>query len=67
MISGLAAQKTDIFDAVSAGVYFHACGGDEARKKKGSYSVLARDLIDGIRAMFEECGRKALTDQKRNR
>ena len=27
---------------------FHACGGDEARKKKGSYSVLARDLIDGI-------------------
>ena len=37
MISGLAAQKTDIFDAVSAGVYFHACGGDEARKKKGSY------------------------------
>ncbi len=48
MISGLAAQKTDIFDAVSAGVYFHACGGDEARKKKGSYSVLARDLIDGI-------------------
>ena len=48
MISGLVAQKTDIFDAVSAGVYFHACGGDEARKKKGSYSVLARDLIDGI-------------------
>lgn len=35
MISGLAAQKTDIFDAVSAGVYFHACGGDEARKRKG--------------------------------
>ena len=48
MISGLAAQKTDIFDAVSAGGYFHACGGDEARKKKGRYSVLARDLIDGI-------------------
>lgn len=48
VISGLAAQKTDVFDAASSGVYFHACGGDEARKKKGSYSVLAGDLIEGI-------------------
>lgn len=47
MISGLAAQKTDIFDAVSAGVYFHACGGDEARKRR-ELQCLARDLIDGI-------------------
>ncbi len=30
------------------GVFLHACGGDEAKKSKGSYSVLARDLIQGM-------------------
>ncbi len=65
MISGLAAQKTDIFDAVSAGVYFHACGGDEARKKERELQCFSKRSDRWDRAMFEECGRKALTDQKR--
>ena len=47
MISGLAAQKTDIFDAVSAGyIFMHAA--EMKQEKERSYSVLARDLIDGI-------------------
>lgn len=55
VISGLAAQKMNAFAAASVGVYLHACGGDEAQKQKGSYSVLARDLIDGI----EQCIKNA--------
>ena len=36
------------FEATTVGVFLHACGGDEAKKSKGSYSVLARDLIQGM-------------------
>ena len=35
MISGLAAQKTDIFDAVSAGVYFMHAAEMKQEKRKG--------------------------------
>ena len=48
VITGLAAQGMDAFASASAGVFLHACGGDAARDHKGSYSVLARDLISGI-------------------
>ncbi len=48
VIAGLLAQKKKIFDAAIGGVYLHACGGDEAKNEKGSYSMLANDLIDGI-------------------
>ena len=48
VITGLAAQGMTAFDSAAAGVFLHACGGDEARREKGAYSVLAGDLIAGI-------------------
>lgn len=48
VITGILAQGRDAYQSACLGVYIHACGGDEARKEKGSYSVLARDLITGI-------------------
>lgn len=48
VITGLLAQGMDRYEAAALGVYLHACGGDEARNSKGSYSVLAGDLITGM-------------------
>ena len=48
IISGIVAQKTEIYDAACLGVYLHGLVGDYAREQKGAYSVLAGDLIDGI-------------------
>lgn len=48
VISGLLAQHKAPYEAAALGVYLHACGGDEAKLEKGSYSVLAEDLIAGI-------------------
>ncbi len=47
-ITGLLAQGMGAFEGAAMGVFLHACGGDEARKEKGAYSVLARDLTAGI-------------------
>ena len=47
-IAGLLAQHMAPFEATTVGVFLHAWGGDEAKKSKGSYSVLARDLIQGM-------------------
>lgn len=47
-ITGLLAQRMGAFEGAAMGVFLHACGGDEARKEKGAYSVLARDLTAGI-------------------
>nr|WP_288861173.1 NAD(P)H-hydrate dehydratase [uncultured Faecalicatena sp.] len=58
VISGLLAQHMDTYEAAACGVYLHACGGDEAKAAKGSYSVLAEDLIAGIACCTkktEEC------------
>lgn len=55
VITGLAAQEKDTFRSAALGVWLHACGGDEARGEKGTYSVLARDLIHGI----QKCMKKA--------
>lgn len=42
------------YESAALGVYLHACGGDEAKEAKGSYSVLARDLIAGIEKCMEK-------------
>lgn len=54
VITALLAQGMETFEAASCGVFLHACGGDAARKAKGSYSVLAQDLIAGIQACIKE-------------
>ena len=47
-ITGLTAQGLSPYEGCILGVYLHACGGEEAAKEKGEYSVLAEDLICGI-------------------
>lgn len=54
VIAGLLAQKKSTYEAAAGGVYLHACGGDEAKRLKGSYSVLANDLIEGIAACIKK-------------
>ena len=54
VITGLLAQGMDGFQSAMTGVFLHACGGDEARDKKGGYSVLARDLIHGIQVAMKK-------------
>lgn len=49
IITGLMAQRMDSFEAASLGVFLHGLAGDEAKKRCGSYSVLAEDLLTGIR------------------
>lgn len=48
MISGIAAQNIETYAAAAIGVYLHGLAGDAAKNKKGIYSVLATDIIDGI-------------------
>ena len=48
IIGGLIAQKMDVFEAAKLGVYLHGSAGDAAARVKGSYSMLATDILDGI-------------------
>ena len=48
MISGLAAQGMDLFEAAFSGVYLHGLCGDFAKEKLTEYSVMAEDLISYI-------------------
>lgn len=54
MITGIMAQQTDCYKAASLGVYLHGLAGDAARDKKGIYSVLASDIIEGISVVLKE-------------
>ncbi len=54
MITGIAAQKKEAYDAACLGVYLHGLAGDAARDEKGSYSVLADDMIDGISSVLKK-------------
>lgn len=54
VITGLIAQKMNCFDAAVLGVYLHGLAGDAARREKGIYSVLARDLADGIGKVLKD-------------
>lgn len=49
VITGLLAQNMQSFEAASLGVFLHGLAGDEAKERCGSYSVLAEDLLSGIR------------------
>lgn len=54
VITGLAAQHMNIYNSAVTGVYLHACGGDNAKEQCGSYSVLAEDLIMGIKNVLSQ-------------
>lgn len=54
-IAALVIQSTNGLSATDMGVYLHGRSGDLAREEKGSYSVLARDLISYLgRALKEQ-------------
>ena len=44
----------NLYDSVVSGVYLHANGGDYAKKSCGAYSVLAEDLISGIKDVLKQ-------------
>ena len=48
MIGGLLAQGMDELEAARLGVFLHGKAGDAAAKVKGTYSMLASDILDGI-------------------
>lgn len=48
IIAGFLAQGMCLRKACETGVFLHGLCGDKAKEEKGSYSVLARDLIDVI-------------------
>lgn len=48
IVAGIAGQGTMPFQAACLGTYLHGLAGDAAKCKKGSHSVLASDIIDGI-------------------
>lgn len=54
VIAGIMAQKTGGYEAARLGVYLHGLAGDCAKERKGSYSVLAGDIIDGISEVLKE-------------
>ena len=54
VITGLIAQGMDSYEGAALGVYIHGLAGDAAREKKGSYSVLARDLAESLSTILKQ-------------
>lgn len=48
IIGALLAQGMELFEAAKLGVYIHGLAGDTAKKKRGAYSMMARDIADAI-------------------
>lgn len=48
IITGLLTQRMSLRSACETGVFLHGLCGDAAKEHKGSYSVLASDLIDAL-------------------
>lgn len=54
VIAGLAARGLECTDAAFLGVYVHGLAGEEAAKRWGNHSILARNLADCILCHREE-------------
>ena len=54
IIAGIEGQTKDCYISACLGVYLHGLAGEKARDKKGNYSVLASDIIDGIHKVLKE-------------
>ncbi len=54
VITGIVAQGIDSQTAASLGVYIHGLAGDVAREKKGAYSILARDIAEGVMEILKQ-------------
>lgn len=58
VITGLLAGGLPVYESAVLGVYLHACGGDKAKKRLGSYSVFAEDLITEVGLCMKEAEEK---------
>ena len=54
IIAGLLSQRMELFEEAWLGVFLHGLSGDKARKEKGAYSVLARDLAENLSLVLKE-------------
>ena len=55
IIASLAAQGLKASEAAALGVWLHGAAGDEAAKEKSPYSMIARDLTDGLSKVLQKC------------
>ena len=62
IIGGLLGQHAMPFEAAKTGVFWHGLSGDVIAAEKGTYSLMASDLIDGMSKVVAELKRK---DEKR--
>lgn len=63
IIGSLLSQHMTPYEAAALGVYLHGLAGDRAAEKKGTYSMLAGDIVEGIAEVLRkqgvcECDRK---------
>ena len=58
VIASLAAQGLSAERAAVLGVWLHGAAGDEAAKEKSPYSMIARDLADGLSKVLIQTSRK---------
>ncbi len=52
IIAALIAQGMPSYEATCFAVYVHGLAGDEAAKKRGSYSMMASDIVDHIETVL---------------
>lgn len=54
MIGGLLGQGMESFPAAKLGVYLHGLAGDVVKKEKGTFGLMASDLLSGLCQIFAE-------------
>jgi len=57
IIAALIAQGMSPYEASCLGVYIHGLAGDEAARKKSSYSMMATDIIEAIGKVIKRFNR----------
>lgn len=58
VIASLAAQGLSVEKAAVLGVWLHGAAGDAAAEKMSPYSMIARDLTDGLKGVLKQISRK---------
>ena len=59
VITGLLAQKMDLFEAAKLGVYLHSRAGEIASEELTEYSVLASDLVNYFPRVIKEINQQS--------
>jgi NAD(P)H-hydrate epimerase len=53
ILGALIAQGMEPYEAACLAVYIHGLAGDEAAKEKGTYSMMAGDIVDSIEKVLK--------------